>query len=537
MGIIETLIASQRRPEHEALRISAALKSAIPQEIQGHDAAAAAAVAAWGSAAEAVVERVNAEIADEKMPRRAPALSEHLEQFTDSDVEPGDGFDDAPDVQSDTHRVDPRYLLVEDDDHETSPRFPGHGGTDPGAGARPLHDPPRNADSVQEAQESVIVAGEPAACLREHSHEDGDFPGIADGDVTQPADDPDPDDAEPEGFNHESSGSGEDRAADEDAESDQPAPPARWERARSASPWGDADEIEPEFDTGDDSPDEDDEESACPAPSDQATAPPDGYDEPDPQPGESVAVRLGRALSTSGVARRFGGPHQKLKLYGVAAAALLLTFLVVVSFTLSGRGEPPQPAGQVADAPPQSDAPPPEAPKDLILVPATVSASCGNDSDAVAPFSNDRTRAWRCQRLNGLDLNVLNMTFSCPVVITSITVVPGFAYVAPDGRDEWVRNRVASAVSFRMGGAIYEMKMPNPTRTGVTQQFPNVITEVMSMTITASIRPTVQSKGTDTFGSKADEASKVDEFSAISKIVIKGHPVDPGSGLCGSVGG
>lgn len=521
MGIIETLIASQRRPEHEALRISAAVKSAIPQEIQGHDTATAAALAAWGSTAEAVVERVNAEIADEKMPRRAPALPEHLEQFTDSDVESVGGFDDAPVVASDAHRVDPRYLLVEDSGPETA------------AAPQPLHDQPPITDPVKEAPEPEIAAGEPASFLQEHPHDDGAIPDITGTDIVEPADDPDHIDAETDGVEHESSGAAEDCAADEDEESDPPARLARWERAPSSSPWGDADEIEPDFET-----DDEDDDSADPAPSDQATAPPDGYDEPEPQPGESMAVRLGRALSTSGVARRLDGPHQKLKLYGAAAAALLLTVIVVVSFTLSGRGEPPpQPAGQVGDAPAQTDAPPPAAPADMILVPATVSASCGNDSDAVAPFSGDKTRAWRCQRLNGLDLNVLNMTFSCPVVITSITVVPGFAYVAPDGRDEWVRNRVAVAVSFRMGGAIYEMRMPNPTRTGSTQQFPSVITEVMSMTITASIRPPVESKGTDTFGSKADDLSTVDEFSAISKIVIKGHPVDPGSGLCGSVGG
>jgi hypothetical protein len=89
VGIIETLIAGQRRPEHEALRIAAAVKNSIPREVSGHDTETAQAVAAWGSHAEAVVEQVNAEIADEKRPRRAPAPPEHLEQFTDSDADPG----------------------------------------------------------------------------------------------------------------------------------------------------------------------------------------------------------------------------------------------------------------------------------------------------------------------------------------------------------------------------------------------------------------------------------------------------------------
>lgn len=389
------LLAAAGRPDAESDRIIAAVNTA----------------AGTGADLADALDRANAEIADEKRPRRAPALPEHLEQFAGDGDGDGDGggFDDLdPDT---VVGVNPRYLIDDDE--------------------------------------------------------------------PEPAPEPQP---EP-----------------------QPEPPQR--RAR----W----------------------EDQATAPPQYLPPPPPVFDEPDPQPSETLASRLGRALSASGVARRFGGPRRKLKLAGAAAAALLLAAAIVASFVVTGRGEPPRPADRVADAPGQTDAPPPAAPKDMILVPATVSASCGNDTDAVAPFSGDPTRAWLCRRLNGLDLNVLNMTFSCPVVVNAITVVPGFAYVAPDGRDEWVRHRLTAAVSFRMGGAIYEMRM-TPTRTGITQRFPDVITEVMSMTITATVRPPVESKGTDTFGSKADDIAKVDEFSAISKIVIHGHPVDPGSGLCGS---
>jgi hypothetical protein len=153
----------------------------------------------------------------------------------------------------------------------------------------------------------------------------------------------------------------------------------------------------------------------------------------------------------------------------------------------------------------------------------------------VAPFSGDRTRAWVCKRINGLDLNVLNISFSCPVVITSVTVVPGFAYVAPDGRDEWVRHRLTTGISWRMGGSIYPQAIV-PTRTGVTMNVPSVVTQQMSATITSSMRPPMGESATDDFGSKNDEAAKVDEYTAISKIVIHGYPVDPGSGLCGAGG-
>ena len=244
---------------------------------------------------------------------------------------------------------------------------------------------------------------------------------------------------------------------------------------------------------------------------------------PEPEPGgPSVRDRL-RGIDT----------RRALKIAGYGIGGVLLVAVIVASFLTAGtRSRPPEPAGQIPAAPAANDTAPPAAAEEKVLKPATVSASCGNETDAVAPFSGDKTRAWKCKRINGLDLNVINISFSCPVVITSITVVPGFAYVAPDGRDEWVRHRLTTGISWRMGGAIYPQAPILPTRTGVTMKVPNVITQQMSATVTSSMRPKVGESSTDDFGSKSDEAAKVDEYTAISKIVIHGHPVDPGSGLC-----
>ena len=228
-----------------------------------------------------------------------------------------------------------------------------------------------------------------------------------------------------------------------------------------------------------------------------------------------------------------------LKAVGIAAVGILLAMTIGYSMTHGGRGEPPpsaEPAGQVA-APPTAVDNTPTPQTDAPLVPATVSASCGNDSDAVAPFSGDRTRAWVCQRLNGLDLNVLNIQFSGPVVIKSVCVVPGFNYVAPDGRDEWARHRLVTAVAWRMGGKVYEQLL-TPTRTGVCQEFPSVITQEMSMTITGSMRPTAEADPTAGPTAEADDAeidtAVIDEATAISEIVITGHPVDPGAATGGT---
>lgn len=265
-----------------------------------------------------------------------------------------------------------------------------------------------------------------------------------------------------------------------------------------------------------------------------AAAPEPGYlpppPEPDPEPepaGSSRRERL-RGISTR-------PPHRRVKIGVVSACAVLLVVVIASSIVASGSGEPPVPAGQVAAPPAANDVPAAATSKDAPLVPATVSASCGNDSDGVAPFANDRTRAWVCKRISGLDLNVLNISFACPVVITSITVVPGWSFVAPDGRDEWVRHRLVTGISWRMGGGIYPMAIV-PTRTGVTLRLPGtgVITQEMSATITSSMRPPMGESATDDFGSKADDAAKVDEHTAIGRIVINGYPVDPGSGMCGS---
>lgn len=245
--------------------------------------------------------------------------------------------------------------------------------------------------------------------------------------------------------------------------------------------------------------------------------------EPEPEPAPAGPTLRGRL-------RDIGG--RPLRIAVIAAGAVLLVVAIVASFMVTGRGRPPEPAVQVAPPPAANDVPPPTA-KEAVLIPAQVSASCGNDSDAVAPFSGDRTRAWVCMRINGLDLNVLNISFACPVVITSITVVPGWNFVAPDGRDEWVRHRLVASISWRLGGAVYPQAPIVPTRTGVTMKVPNVITQEMSATITSSMRPPMGESKSDDFGSKADESAKVDEFTAIGSIKIMGHPVDPGSGLCG----
>jgi hypothetical protein len=250
-----------------------------------------------------------------------------------------------------------------------------------------------------------------------------------------------------------------------------------------------------------------------PVPSDRATTPQAAPAPQDPTPEQSSADRVWESLGAA--LRRVGSGDLRRTRWLVGGAAAALALVIAGNASLSGnRGVPPEPAGTVA-APAAQTENQSVAPAAAPLVPATVSATCPEDSDAVAPFAGEKSRAWVCGRVNGLDGSVLNITFTKPMVITEITVVPGFNYVAPDGRDEWERHRQATGVTWRMGGQLFSRTM-NPTRTGATMKFPSVVTQEMSMTITATTRP-------------ARGSADVDGTTAVSSIVITGYPVDPGS--------
>lgn len=565
MGIVETLIAGQRRPDAEALRISTAARESIPSDTAERDGDVAAAVGAWAEVASAAAEEANVAIAEEKRPLRAPAAPAHLQHFLDEDTDtPYTAFDDDAGipVESATHRTNSRFLLTDEEDSvsDPTPATPAADGAPPWVVDTPADRTatvpedfsgyPVAPGGHSEIRDSVPVQGRGTA-VDYACDEPADPAAVNDDgldDLGGPADDEIPDSAADFGGGYTYADMPPDPVhardgANED-DGNQPHRPARWERDPApVSPWGDAPEVVAEEDTdpADDyaghqpppahrSTDRD----AEPAPSPHATAPPDHFDAPEPQPRTPVFSRIGDVLSPQQVRDWFGGPHRPLRIGLIAAGAVLLVVAIVASFMVTGRGRPPEPAVQVAPPPAANDVPAPTA-KEQVLIPAQVSASCGNDSDAVAPFANDRTRAWVCKRINGLDLNVLNISFACPVVVTSLTVTPGWNFVAPDGRDEWIRHRLTTGISWRMGGAVYPQAIV-PTRTGVTMKVPNVITQEMSATITSSMRPPMGESKSDDFGSKADESAKVDEFTAIGSIKIMGHPVDPGSGLCGPTG-
>lgn len=471
MSLVDNLLDAARRTDRqEARRVADALNSALDASLRDPDATGDGLAAV--TAVDAAHRRVTGQIAEEKRPRATPPAA-HTAAFTETvGTEPPLIRDAEPPLEDDV-RNDPHYQLP----HPAS----GDGDdAEQGDGASPAEvDPPWHIPER--------VAGPPSPLI---SNDDDD------------------DDDTSEAVTH---------------------PPSATDSYPDTLPgFSDGEELDlPPLNPVEPAPEPEQTETE-PEPEPLATPPPQQVDAPAPAPGPGLAQRLREHLS--GTLNSLRGPQGRPKLIAVGAgAAVVLLIAVAAVFSLSGgRGKPPEPAGALT-APPSSAAPDP-ARVEKPLVPATVSASCEGDTDAVAPFSGEKARAWVCGRANGLDGSVLNITFSRAVVVTSITVVPGFNYVAPDGRDEWDRHRLVTGITWRLGGKSFPQAI-TPTRTGATLKLPGVITQEMSATITASVRsPAPQGSGGGVgFGKPAGDTDDPDATTAISSIVITGYPVDPGT--------
>ncbi|BBX87884.1 prolipoprotein diacylglyceryl transferase [Mycolicibacterium aubagnense] len=493
MSVFRALMDAQRRPEDEARRLTQAIGSALG-DADGQLRPDA------HQAAEAAVASVNQQIADEKAPPRPKPVWR------------SDDFEDAL----------PDELTVEDAERSAEPSIQ----TDP---RFVLSDEPLLAEPARSATTEAAAAGIAPPWDTGVAAED-----IAARDLELEEADPTGPIELPETSDVESADEQLDTEVHHPDSADEAAPaPAVWNPhqppsptdlyAPLSSPWGDAAEIvTPPADTDDDGDSDDLDESSGPRPATRATDPPEDIDAPEADKGPSVPQRVRDWIESTWQDRR-----KTLRLAAAAVVLILVVSVIAVFSTSGSRGNPPDPAGTLTAPPPQADNPDPTV-KTESLIPSEVSASCGNDSDPVAPFTHDKTRAWVCDRINDHDLNVLNMGFDKPVVITKICVVMGFNYVAPDGRDEWSRHRLGTAVTWRMGGGRFPQTI-NPTRTGVCKEFDSVRTQQMSMTITASTRPPVgkdQSAGIGGAGS-ADDPAKIDQTTAVSTIEITGYPVTP----------
>ena len=487
------------KPSEDSQRITAALGGALDEKLSDPDTNSAEALAA----AERAFQQVSQEIWDEAHPP-APVPAGHADAFAD-----GTGQDPGPAMQD--------AEVSDVVDVRLSDHFAPKGVTAPD-------------DQVDVPDEDVDLDDSG------HTHANDDGTGYADTDDEDTDDeDTDFDDAD---FD-DTDGANDEGAPDDYEGEDMTVAPAADTPTEFSSSWGDAIELPtapqsspasaPEAPPTPDAPVENSAPAAPPKPSPRATPPPGPMEPPAPDiPDDSFAERMRK--SVGGALHRVGsGDRRRTRwLVGGAAAAAALVIAGIVSLS-GGRGEPPEPAGNVAAPPAQTENPaaPPTA-RSLVDSSTRVSSGCVTGGDAVAPFAQEKSRAWVCERANGLEGAVLNITFNKPVVVTEITMVPGFNYVAPDGRDEWDRHRQITGVTWRMGGQLFPRTI-NPTRTGVTMKFPSVVTQEMSMTITSSTRPAKVTTSGGIGKPGGDISSDVDATTAVSSIVITGYPVDPAS--------
>jgi hypothetical protein len=154
-----------------------------------------------------------------------------------------------------------------------------------------------------------------------------------------------------------------------------------------------------------------------------------------------------------GPTRAPGDPARFNKSVAVGFAAAILVATIVVTATLLGMRTDPtvrEPPGasttqiSVAAAPP----PPPADDGGDAPIPYTASSSCPPGSTAAQSVAgSDPTRAWVCVR-NGADGQVLRIELGRPMVVTAISLSPGWVGADATGADQWLQHRVLTRVQW-----------------------------------------------------------------------------------------
>ena len=146
-------------------------------------------------------------------------------------------------------------------------------------------------------------------------------------------------------------------------------------------------------------------------------------------------------------------PPRFNKSVAVGFVATVIVATIVITATLLGmRTEPtvseqsPAPTAQISVAP--APAPPPADTGADAPIPYTASSSCPPGSTAAQSVAgSDPTRAWVCVR-NGADGQVLQIELGRPMVVTAISITPGWVGADATGADQWLQHRVLTRVQW-----------------------------------------------------------------------------------------
>jgi hypothetical protein len=139
--------------------------------------------------------------------------------------------------------------------------------------------------------------------------------------------------------------------------------------------------------------------------------------------------------------------------FGAVVAALTVGLSVALLVMRSGPATAPLPAESpthisVAAAVNTDSSAGPTAPGQDVPIPYTASASCPPGSTAAQSMSGaDPTQAFVCVR-NHLDGQVITLDMGRSVVVTAISLSPGWVGKDGSGQDQWTQHRVVSRVQY-----------------------------------------------------------------------------------------
>lgn len=139
----------------------------------------------------------------------------------------------------------------------------------------------------------------------------------------------------------------------------------------------------------------------------------------------------------------------------IGGGVVILLIIALIGVAITGRASQEEPVAQAPvttqEQPQQEAAPQAEIAGTIAPVGAVAQCPQEGSTDASSAFDNDKTTAWVCQRIYGVDGVVLEIDLASASTIKEISVVPGFNYTAPRGEDEWNKHRVVTKIEWQFG--------------------------------------------------------------------------------------
>lgn len=249
--------------------------------------------------------------------------------------------------------------------------------------------------------------------------------------------------------------------------------------------------------------------------------------EPSISPADTPKVNAGSAIATASekaksAARWYRAKDTRVKI--LIGLVVLVVFLVTVRMFSGGDSAESTATGGPAAVVEQPETPAPVNPQttDGLLQPTSVTAECPSGSSRPElALSADPKDAWICVRAQGIDGAILTLTFRRPVVITEVSLVPGFNYVEASGVDRWTEHRLPTKLLWTFNDDTELIQDIVPARTGATMKVNAIATQSVSLTVMQTGAPKAEQVESD-LPFALSPSTGTDSF-ALSHLQITGH--------------